>query len=126
MRLEIATGFDMKLTTIFSLNVWDIVTIVPKCIKIVNTSLGPLLLEILWTKLTNEKHIRGQNDYLKTYSRTEMTNERDTCGCVCNFDLIHSRTNVTASYTSIDQSGDLAFFSRSLWISFFGLNQLFW
>lgn len=89
-------------------------TIVPKCIKIVNTSLVLLPLEISWTKLTDEKHILGLNDNLKTYSRTEMTNERDTCGCVCNFDLIHSRTNVTACYTSIDQNGDLAFFSRSL------------
>ena len=78
----------------------------------------PLPLEILWTKLTNEIHIRGLNDNLKTYSRTEMTNDRDTCGCVSNFDLIHSRTNVTASYTSIDQNGDLAFFSRSLRITY--------
>jgi len=38
-----------------------LVTMVPKCIEIANTSLVPLLLVIIWIKLINENRIQGLN-----------------------------------------------------------------
>jgi hypothetical protein len=54
----------------------------------------PLLLIILWIKLSNEKHIWDQTDYLKTYLRTKMTSKKHICGPNCNFDIFRDERDI--------------------------------
>jgi hypothetical protein len=57
--------------------------------------------------LTNKEYIWGLNWLPKYKFKIKITDKRDICEVVCNFD---TRTNVTTNYIFEDQNGDFPFY----------------